>query len=117
MIKVIFFDIGGVYSHGSLINFLNKACDILGIDRKIHSKEVVLDKALHKGKITEEECFRKYFGVPISEDDMKKIIELWTTNWKPRDDPTKITSSATRGADIIGADVGNRQSSFPDVTS
>ena len=35
MIKVIFFDIGGVYSHGSLINFLNKACDNLGIDRKI----------------------------------------------------------------------------------
>ena len=69
-----------------MINFLNKACDILGIDRKIHSKEVVLDKALHKGKITEEECFRKYFGVPISEDDMKKIIELWTTNWKPRED-------------------------------
>lgn len=73
MIKVIIFDVGGVYLKGSFINFVNRSRKILGINEKFYAdKEVIFDKRFNKGKTTAEECFTKYFQVAISSQQMKK---------------------------------------------
>ncbi|OGM01530.1 hypothetical protein A3K72_04210 [Candidatus Woesearchaeota archaeon RBG_13_36_6] len=91
MIKVILFDIGGCYFQGSIIDFVNKSYKVLGINKIFHTeKEVVFDKALNKGEITLEECFRRYFDTHISDEQMKKIIGFWTTTWSPRDEMVEL---------------------------
>lgn len=87
MIKAVIFDVGGVYLQGSFIDFVNKSYKVLGIENTFHAdKEVVFDSDYNRGKITAEECFRKYFGVPISDKQMERIFELWTTTWKATDE-------------------------------
>jgi epoxide hydrolase-like predicted phosphatase len=84
MVKAIIFDVGGVYLQGSFTNFVNRSYQVLGIEDTFHTdKEVVFDSDYNRGKITAEECFRKYFGVPISDRQMQRILGLWTTTWKP----------------------------------
>lgn len=86
MIKVILFDVGGVYLDGSFVDFVNKAHQLLGIDKNFYSdKEVVFNTGLHKGEITVEECFKKYFKRQINDNQMKKLINLWTNTWKLSD--------------------------------
>ena len=83
MIKAILFDVGGVYLEGSFVDFVNKAYKILGVDKDFYSdKAVVFDAGLNKGEITTEECFKKYFKSPINDEQMKKIIGIWTNTWK-----------------------------------
>jgi len=84
MIKVIIFDVGGVYLKGSFIDFINKSRKLLGIDKKFYTdKEIIFDKDFNRGKISAEICFQNYFSVPISDSQMKQIIKIWTTTWKP----------------------------------
>ncbi len=84
MIKTIIFDVGGVYMKGSFVDFVNKSRKILGINENFHTdKQVTFDKKFNEGKVSAETCFKKYFGVPISDAQMKKIIKIWTTTWKP----------------------------------
>ncbi len=91
MIKVILFDVGGVYLDGSFVDFVNKARKILGMNVDFYSdKEVVFDKRLNKGKITTEECFTRYFRVKISSKQMKKIIKIWTNTWKLLDEMKRL---------------------------
>jgi len=91
MIKVILFDVGGCYLEGSFISFVNKSRKVLDIDKELFSKkEVVFDKRLNKGEISAEECFRKYFGVPIDEKQMKKIVKFWTSTWKLSNEMKKL---------------------------
>ena len=83
MIKVIIFDVGGTFLKGSFVDFVNKSRKILGIKEKFHlDKEIAFDKDFNKGKVSAEVCFRKYFEVPISDSQMKKIIKIWTSTWK-----------------------------------
>lgn len=94
MIRVILFDMGGVYLHGSFVDFVNRAYKILGIKKSFHvDKEVVFDEALNKGIVTLEECFRKYFDVPISDGQMKKIKDLWMSTCKPLDEMVNLVKS------------------------
>lgn len=91
MIKVILFDAGGVYLDGSFINFVNKAYKVLGIDEDFYSdKEVIFDMEFNKGEITAEECFKKYFKVQINDKQMKKLIGLWTNEWKLLDEMKEL---------------------------
>jgi putative hydrolase of the HAD superfamily len=91
MIKVIIFDIGGVYLKGSFIDFVNKSRKLLGIDEKFNAKkEITFDKDFNRGKISAEKCFQKYFSIPISDSQMKKIIKIWTNTWKPTTNMTQI---------------------------
>ncbi len=84
MIKVIIFDFGGVYLSDSFIDFVNKAHKVLGVNKNFFSdKEVIFDVEFNKGEITIEECLKKYFKCKINKEQMKKIINLWTKNWKP----------------------------------
>lgn len=84
MIKTIIFDVGGVYMKGSFIDFVNKSRKLLNIDEKFYTdKEITFDEDFNRGKISAEECFKKYFSVPISDFEMKQIIKIWTTTWKP----------------------------------
>ena len=82
MIKVIIFDVGGTFLKGSFVDFVNKSRKILGIREKFHlNKEIAFDKDFNKGKVSAEVCFRKYFGVSISDSQMKQIIKTWTNTW------------------------------------
>ena len=84
MIKTIIFDVGGVYMKGNFIDFVNKSRKILGINKKFYTdKQVTFDKKFNEGKVSAEVCFKKYFDTPISDTQMKKIIKVWTTTWKP----------------------------------
>ncbi len=81
-IKEILLDASGVYMKGSFVDFVNRGYKVLGIDDTFStSKEVVFDPDLNRGKVTVEECFRKYFQVPISESQMKKLVSLWNSTW------------------------------------
>jgi len=91
MIKVILFDVGGVYLNGSFVDFVNKAYKVLGINKDFYSnKEIVFDNRLNKGEITTEECFRKYFNTKINDKQMKELIRLWTNTWKLSDEMKEL---------------------------
>ncbi len=91
MIKVILFDVGGVYLTGSFIDFVKKAQNVLGLAKDFYSdKEVVFDRRLNKGEITTDECFKKYFKAKISNKQMKKLIKLWANTWKLSDEMKKL---------------------------
>ncbi len=84
MIKAIIFDVGGVYMEGSSVDFINRAYEVLGIDKVITSSDgVVFDEDYNKGLISYQDCFRKFFNVPIFEEQMEKIAEIWQTTWAP----------------------------------
>ena len=84
MIKAILFDVGGVYMQGSSVDFINRSYKILGIDKSItDSNGIVFDENYNKGLISHQDCFRKFFKVPISEEQMRMIEEVWTTTWAP----------------------------------
>lgn len=87
MIKAIIFDVGGTYLQGSFINFVNKSYKLLGIKGVFSAdKEVVFDVDYNRGKIGIEKCFRKYFGVPISEEQMNELKKIWMSTWHLNDD-------------------------------
>jgi len=91
MIKVILFDVGGVYLNGSFVDFVNKAYKVLGINENFYShREVIFDTGLNKGEVTTEECFKKYFKAQINNKQMKKLINLWTNTWKLSDEMEKL---------------------------
>ncbi|HRY36934.1 MAG TPA: HAD family phosphatase [Candidatus Magasanikbacteria bacterium] len=84
MLKVIIFDVGGVYMSGSSVNFINQSYKILGINKKIsNSNGITFDANYNKGLIDYVDCFKNFFKVPISEEKMKEIVEAWTTTWAP----------------------------------
>jgi epoxide hydrolase-like predicted phosphatase len=84
VIKAIIFDVGGTYMDGSFIDFVNKSYAILDIKKTFTAKEeIVFDENLNRGTVTHDECFKNFFAVPISRDEMKKIKKIWTTTWKP----------------------------------
>ena len=90
MIKVILFDLGGVYYNGEAIDFVKRTNKFLGIKRSLPTQKVYFDKALNKGKITVEECFRRYFDAPISDVQMQQLIEWWTTLWSPKPEMVEL---------------------------
>jgi HAD superfamily hydrolase (TIGR01509 family) len=83
MIEAILFDVGGVYLKGSVSNFVHQARQVLGIDNAVKANESAFHPGLNKGTIDHDTAFREFFGVPINEDQMRRIKELWTSNWKP----------------------------------
>lgn len=91
MIKAILFDVGGVYMEGSSVDFINRSYKVLGIAKTIaNSDGVVFDKDFNKGAISHADCFRKFFNVPISERQMKKIEEIWMTTWAPTEEMFRL---------------------------
>jgi len=83
MIKVIIFDVGGVYLDGSFVNFVNKVNKVLNINKNFHTnQEVIVDIRLAKGEIPIKEFFKKYFKKKINRKQMRKIIKIWTNTWK-----------------------------------
>lgn len=94
MIKAIIFDMGGVYMSGSFVDFVNRSYQILGIDKIFTAKdEIVFDENLNKGVVTHEECFRKFFKVPISEGQMQGVKDIWMTTWIPSQDMLDLVQS------------------------
>lgn len=84
MIKAVIFDAGGVYVKGSLTNFVNRAYKIVGIKKRFYKKEeLMFDSELTKGLITLEQSFRRHFKKEISNEEMKKLFDLWIKNWQP----------------------------------
>ena len=111
MIKVILFDVGGVYMKGSFIDFVNRSYKILGINKDFHTdKEVIFDSDYNKGIVTVEECFRKYFKVPIAEEQMRELIGIWTTTWKPLDKMVRLVKDLKKNyrvAVLSNSDLAN----------
>ena len=86
MIKGIIFDVGGVYMQGSIIDFMNKSYKVLGINKVFTTDSlVVFDDDFNRGVISADECFRKVFEVSIDEKQMKQLLGIWTTTWKPEE--------------------------------
>jgi putative hydrolase of the HAD superfamily len=87
MIKAIIFDVGGTYMTGSVVDFINRSYQILGINKTItNSDGVVFDKDYNKGLISYQDCFKKFFGVAISEEKMSLIKEVWMSTWTPTEE-------------------------------
>ncbi len=83
-IDTILFDVGGVYMQGRAKDFVAKSKNLLGITEIPNSPNAgVFDPDLNKGTVSHEECFRKYFAVPITDDQMAQILEYWKTTWTP----------------------------------
>jgi len=94
MIKAIIFDVGGVYMQGSCLEFINRSYKILGIDKVVSSSDgVIFDSDYNKGIIGHRDCFRKFFNVEITEDQMKMIEEAWTTTWAPTEEMLELVKS------------------------
>ncbi len=83
VIKAILFDAGGVYLKGNFAQFAKKAFGILGISKTVSAvNEVTPDEMFDRGKISIQEFFKKCFKVPISIEQEKQLVNLWTNNWK-----------------------------------
>ena len=113
MVKVILFDIGGTYLEGSFVDFMNQSYKVLGIDKTFSiDKEVTFDSDYNRGKISAEECFRKVFDTSISHDQMKDIMDIWTSTWNPTtemtDFVTKLTGKYTLGV-LSNSDIVNTE--------
>lgn len=82
--QAIIFDAGGVYLQGNFSDFVNRSYKVLGLNKTFSTQEeIVFDEDFNKGKVSAEECFRKYFGVPIKKyTQMQEILGLWKTTWK-----------------------------------
>lgn len=86
-IKAIIFDVGGTYLEGSFVDFVNNAYKVLGINKVFSvDKEVCFDSDFNKGLITGEECFRKFFSVPVLDEQMEEIKNIWTSTWVATDE-------------------------------
>ncbi len=82
MIKAIIFDVGGTYLSGSLVSFARKAQKILGIKKFFRETDLrVIVRKYNQGTISADECFRKFFGTPITGAQMKRIKSLWTSTY------------------------------------
>lgn len=74
---------------GRAKDFVVKSKSLLGISEIPNSPNAgVFDPNLNKGTTYHEECFRKYFAVPIRDDQMKQILAYWQTTWTP--DPKMV---------------------------
>lgn len=81
-IQAVILDAGGVYLQGSFVDFVNKSYRVLEIKKTFSTKEeVVFDEELNKGTVSAEECFCKYFGVSMTDKQMKEILRLWKSTW------------------------------------
>jgi len=81
-IQAIIFDAGGVYLQGNFSDFVNKGYKVLGLNKTFSTKEeIVFDHDFNLGKVGAEDCFRRYFGVPITDMQMQEILKLWKSAW------------------------------------
>jgi len=82
-IQAVIFDVGGVYLQGSFVDFVNRGYRALSIEKTYSaSEEITFDEDFNKGHIGAEECFTRYFGVPITNIQMQDILKLWKSTWK-----------------------------------
>jgi epoxide hydrolase-like predicted phosphatase len=88
--KAIIFDAGGVYLEGSFFDFIDKACGVLSIDSAFNTNnennKIVSNPDFNKGKIAIEKFFEELFDMPISDEQMEKIKNIWIMNWKATDE-------------------------------
>jgi putative hydrolase of the HAD superfamily len=92
-IKVIFFDFGGTYAAGTVRTFVENGCSILGISAsKFRADNVLFDPAYNKGQITIQEFFKRYFGIPISKEQMEELIAAWKSTWKPEPEMIELVN-------------------------
>lgn len=102
MIKAIIFDVGGTYAAGSFVDFVNKAYKLLGIDRVFSAtEEIIFDENFNRGQIDYETCFRNFFGVPISAEQMAEIKHLWTTTWAPTPEMRELIQSLAQNYRLV----------------
>ncbi|NCS71096.1 MAG: HAD family phosphatase [Candidatus Aenigmarchaeota archaeon] len=82
MITAIIFDIGGVFVKGTSKIFIKNVCELLGIEVKRDELEKELWTDLNRGNIPLEYFIRKNFEIAITDEEMKKLIQVWLNNWK-----------------------------------
>src|SRR5680860_1440987 len=120
MVKAIIFDVGGVYMEGSSVDFINRSYKILGINKTITSSNgIVFDENYNKGLISHQDCFRKFFSVPISDDHMSMIEQAWTTTWAPTEEMINLVKilkdkycllyTSDAADDLLCVDLGGRR--------
>ena len=94
MIKAIIFDVWGCYMQWSFVNFVNKSYKILWINELFKTdNEIAFDSDFNKWHISGEECFRKYFKVPISDSQMQEIKKIWTSTRIPTEEMINLIKS------------------------
>ncbi|MBI4441602.1 HAD family phosphatase [Candidatus Woesearchaeota archaeon] len=84
MILGILFDFGGVLLTGNLDSFFAKAAPVVGARKERLSFEppsMVPDFA--KGNMDVRDCFEHVFHQKLSEEQFKKVLAIFSTNWQP----------------------------------
>lgn len=85
LIKLICFDLDGVYFDGDFHNdFLDPVNRRTGANIEIgNDQKIVLDKDLNLGNISIVQWVEKNIGYELANDDRTFIINKWKSVWKP----------------------------------
>lgn len=95
--ECLIFDVGGTYMAGSFVEFVNKSYRVLNLNKVFSTQEeIIFDEDYNRGLISYEDCFRKYFGVPISDAQMKELADIWTTTWSPTEEMQELVKKLKR---------------------
>ncbi|MBD3155039.1 MAG: HAD-IA family hydrolase [Candidatus Aenigmarchaeota archaeon] len=82
MINTIIFDAGGVFVKGTSKEFFIKISKILKVDSSVFIKRKYIWDNAQKGEISLQDAIEEIFDIPISEEKMVEIINVWKRNFK-----------------------------------
>ncbi|MBN2458111.1 HAD-IA family hydrolase [Candidatus Woesearchaeota archaeon] len=86
MIKAIIFDAGDVYLKGDFHGFIEKSCDILGLDHRYFKNRLddthPLNHYLNLGKMDHIAAFEEFFEKRFNNLQKELMLEIWDNTWK-----------------------------------
>ena len=83
MIKVILFDIGGVYCKGQAMDFLGKGAKYLGLDpvKFVRGEQPCINIEWNKGKLSLKEMFESVFNIGLNDEQVDDLRKMYVSNW------------------------------------
>jgi putative hydrolase of the HAD superfamily len=82
MITTIIFDVGGVLVKGNSKYFFEKTAEYLGVEEPDMERKKDVWDDMQRGEIGLQDTIKEIYGIPISDEDMEKIIGIWGKNWE-----------------------------------
>jgi putative hydrolase of the HAD superfamily len=82
MITTIIFDVGGVLVKGNSKYFFEKTAEYLGVEEPDMERKKDVWDDMQRGEIGLQDTIKEIYGIPISDEDMEKIIDIWGKNWE-----------------------------------
>jgi len=81
MIKIIIFDVGGIFIRGSFDIFLKKISEMIGVKINMDSRFKKITNNWMRGRFTFKEFIEKISKNHISKKEEKEIFNMWINNW------------------------------------